>query len=238
MPKSSIVVLNIHQVADIERKRLNSKDRHHSSSHTHTNNKDCDAVSFVSLEQQDEEEMTSGEEETKASTSSTSQHDEDSYTSSYKHNKKNPTTYQPRPRRDSCTLSQCERGQDHDDDDISLEGPASDRDHDSLFSESQNSSAVFSFVSDDELCQQGSVGGYDSNCSQSGMNSTRIGEDTQDELHVSSHAKDEDGIKRKLILSFYGLLGALHRGACNVYSACWTIVKRKSWSMFAILYEG
>jgi hypothetical protein len=155
----------------------------------------------------------------------------------YKNKKKNPTTYQPRPRRDSCTLSQCERGQNHDDD-ISLEGSASDSGHDSLFSESQNSSAVFSFVSDDDLCQQGSVGGYDSNCSQSGMNSTRIGEDTQDELLVSSHVKGEHGIKHKLILSFYGLLGALHRGACNVYSACWTFVKRKSWSMFAILYEG
>lgn len=220
MPKSSIMVLNIHQVVDIERRRLNSKDCCHHPSHI--SHKDGDISVLLSLEEEDE--TTSGS-TAKASTS-TSHHDYCSYSSPVE--KMNPTKCQPS---DSCTLSQCEKGIELDE--RSLEPSRSSDDDESLFSESQNSSAVFSFSDDDELCQDGvSVG---DKSLHNDVNSTSRQEDSN---HYHGNQAKEQGVKDKLLISFFGFLGALQRGACNVYCVCWTFVKRKSWTIFAILYEG
>jgi hypothetical protein len=180
---------------------------------------------------EEEDETTSGS-TTKASTS-TSHHDYCSYSSSVEKIHPSPP-HQPskqRRRDSSCTLSQCEKGIELEK--RSLEPSRSSDDDESLFSESQNSSAVFSFSDDDELCQDGvSVG---DKSLHNDVNSTSRQEDSN--KNHGNQAK-EQGVKDKLLISFFGFLGALQRGACNVYCVCWTFVKRKSWTIFAILYEG
>lgn len=226
MPKTSIIVLDIHQVVDTERTRVYSKDRHPRSHNNSNTNKDGD-VSFLSLDGDEEQE-----ERTLGTKSSTSRHD-CSYSSSVDGNPRHDDSKQ---RRDSCTLSDCENGVQNDDtDEMILEERMEDE---SLFSHSQNSSAVFSF-SDNEICQDSvsSMGdiSYDSGNGTSPKENSRKQHDAKDNKNAK---EEEQSVKDTFRFSFFGLLDVLQRGASNVYSAFWTFVTRKSWTMFAIMFEG